>query len=56
MVDGDVLNTLGLEMEEFWDMFAGFEPKSLLINRVNSEIKYDTSALEQVSLAILSDK
>lgn len=51
-----MLNTLGLELEEFWDMFEGFSPRNLLISRIDSTIKYDTSALEQVSLAILSDK
>lgn len=54
--DGDVLNTLGLEMEEFWDMFAGFSPINMLIDRTTSAIKYDVSPIENISLAILSDK
>lgn len=54
--DGDVLNTLALEMEEFWELFAGFTPVNMLINRTNSTIKYDISALENITIAILSDK
>lgn len=54
--DGDVLNTLALEMEEFWELFDGFSPKNMLIDRCSSQIKYDVSALENISLAILSDK
>lgn len=53
--DGDVLNSLGLEMEELWEMFRGFSPLNMLVNRVNNTIRYDCSALENVSLAILSD-
>lgn len=54
--DGDVLNTLGLEMEEFWELFDGFSPKQMTISRVTGEIRLDVSALENVTLAILSDK
>lgn len=54
--DGDVLNTLALEMEEFWELFDGFTPTNMLINRTNSSIKYDISALENITIAILSDK
>ena len=53
--DGDVLNTLALEMEEFWEMFNGFNPRNMLINRVNESIRYDVSALENISISILSD-
>ena len=53
--DGDVLNNLGLTMEEFWELFDGFSPKNMIINRVTSSIRYDCSALENISLAILSD-
>ena len=55
-MDGDVLNTLALEMEEFWEMFANFTPKSMIRSRVTGSIRYDVSALENISLAILSDK
>lgn len=54
--DGDVLNTLSLTMEELWEMFDGFSPINMLINRVNESIRYDVSALENITLAILSDK
>lgn len=54
--DGDVLNTLALEMEEFWDLFDGFSPQHMLLNRTDSSLRYDVSALENVTLAILSDK
>ena len=54
--DGDVLNTLALEMEEFWELFDGFSPVNMLIDRVSNIIKYDVSALENITLAILSDK
>ena len=53
--DGDIINTLALEMEEFWEMFNGFNPRNMLINRVNESIRYDVSALENISISILSD-
>lgn len=54
--DGDVLNTMALTMEEFWEIFDGFSPENMLIDRCTSAIKYDVSALENITLAILSDK
>lgn len=54
-IDGDILNTLALTMEEFWELFDGFSPTNMLVNRVNSQIKYDCSAMENITLAILSD-
>lgn len=53
--DGDELNSLAGQLDELEFMFDGFSPKNLIINRVNSEIKIDISALENVSLAMLSD-
>lgn len=53
--DGDVLNHLGLTMEEFWELFDGFSPENMLINRTDETIKYDVSANENVTLAIFSD-
>jgi len=53
--DGDVLNTMGITMEEFWELFDGFSPTNMLINRTDETIKYDVSALENITLAILSD-
>ena len=53
--DGDVLNELALTMEEFWELFDGFSPTNMLINRTDETIKYDISALENITLAILSD-
>lgn len=54
--DGDVLNTLALEMEEFWEMFEGFSPKNMIIDRSSGNIRYNISALENITLAILSDR
>ena len=53
--DGDVLNNLALTMEEFWELFDGFSPENMLIDRVTSSIRYDCSANENITLAILSD-
>lgn len=54
--DGDVINTIALTMEEFWELFDGFSPTNMLINRTDETIKYDISALENITLAILSDR
>lgn len=51
----DELNSLAGELDELELMFEGFDPRNLIINRVNSEIKIDVSDLENVSLALLSD-
>lgn len=51
----DVLNTLSLPMSELSEMFIDFSPVNMLINRSNGNIKMDISALENISLAILSD-
>jgi len=56
VVDGDILNNLALTMEEFWEIFEGFSPVNMLIDRTNSSIRYDVSGLENITLAILSDK
>lgn len=53
--DGDVLNQLALELPELNEIFADFSPQNMLINRVNNQIRYNCSALENVTLAILSD-
>lgn len=53
--DGDVLNTLALTMEELWELLEGFSPQNMLINRTDETIKFDVSALENITLAILSD-
>ena len=53
--DGDVLNKLALTMEEFWELFDGFSPVNMLINRTDETIKIDISALENITLAMLSD-
>lgn len=54
--DGDVLNTLGIELDELAEFFNGFEPTAMLINRVTNEIRMNVSALENITLSILSDK
>lgn len=53
--DGDVLNDLAIPLKELWVIFAGFSPTNMLINRTNEKIRYDVSALENITLAILSD-
>lgn len=53
--DGDVLNDLALTMEEFWELFDGFSPTQMMMDRVTNSIRYDVSALENITLAILSD-
>lgn len=53
--DGDVLNDLGLTMEEFWELFDNFSPESMVINRTDMTIRMDLSALENITIAILSD-
>lgn len=54
--DGDVLNDLALTMEEFWELFDGFSPENMLINRTDETIKYDVSPLENITIAIFSDR
>ena len=54
--DGDVLNDLALTMEEFWELFDQFSPTNMLIKRTTEEIGLDISPLENISLAILSDR
>ena len=54
--DGDVLNTMSLTMKELESLFYGFSPTNMLINRTDSTIRYDISALENITIAILSDK
>jgi hypothetical protein len=51
----DELNSLAGELDELEFMFEGFNPKNMIINRVNNEIKIDVSALENISIALLSD-
>ena len=53
--DGDVLNQLAMELPEIEEIFAGFSPKNMLIDRSFNKIRYDCSALENITLAILSD-
>lgn len=53
--DGDVLNTIAGELPELEYMFGGFSPVNMLIDRVTEQINIDPSALENVSIAILSD-
>jgi hypothetical protein len=42
-------------MEEFWELFNGFTPTEMCISRITGAIKMDISALENITLAILSD-
>lgn len=54
--DGDELNQIALNLEELELFFAGFNPRNMLINRTDETIKMDISALENISLAIFSDR
>lgn len=53
--DGDQLNSIGLMLEEVATMFEGFSPINMLINRTDESIRLDCSALENISIAMLSD-
>jgi len=54
--DGDILNTLSMPLKEISVWFAGFSPINMLLDRTSERIRYDVSALENVTLSILSDK
>ena len=54
--DGDVLNTMGVEMEELATFFEGFSPTNMLLDRTDETIKSNLSALENITIAILSDR
>ena len=54
--DGDVLNTKAIPLPELALWYRGFSPVNMLINRTDESIKMDISALENITLAILSDK
>ena len=43
-------------MEEFWELFDQFSPTSMLIGRTDETIRLDVSALENISIAIFSDR
>jgi len=45
-----------MPLDEISEWFAGFSPVNMMINRVDETIRYDCSALENITLAILSDK
>ena len=51
----DVLNTMSLPMKELKQMFENFSPTAMLVSRVNSSVRFNVSALENITLAILSD-
>ena len=46
---------MAIEMEELKEVFAGFSPVEMVISRTSGQIKYNVSALENITLAILSD-
>lgn len=45
-----------MPLNEISEWFAGFSPTNMLRDRVTERIKYDVSALENITLSILSDK
>ena len=54
--DGDELNSLAGHLDEIEFMFEGFSPINMLINRTDETLKIDISPLENISIALLSDK
>jgi hypothetical protein len=54
--DGDEINEIAIKLKEFEEFFGGFDPKYMIIDRTNETIKMDVSALENISLAIFSDR
>jgi hypothetical protein len=50
------LNSIAINLEELEEFFRGFDPQNMLINRTNENIKIDISALENISIAIFSDR
>lgn len=54
--DGDVINTIIETLPELHDMFAGFSPVSMIIDRVDGKIRYTVSDLESITIAMFSDR
>lgn len=44
-----------MTLPEIAEFFKGFSPTNMIIDRTNSRLKLDVSALENISIAILSD-
>lgn len=55
-VDGDELNQLAINLPEVGEIFRGFSPTNMIIDRTNSKLRLDVSALENLSISILSDR
>lgn len=47
---------MGVEMEELATFFEGFSPTNMLLDRTDETIKSNLSALENITIAILSDR
>lgn len=54
--DGDELNEIAENLKIIEGFFDGFNPVNMLINRTDQTIKMDVSALENISIAIFSDR
>ena len=54
--DGDVINTMIETLPELHDMFAGFSPLNMIIDRVDGKIRYTVSDLESITIAMFSDR
>ena len=54
--DGDELNQMALTMTELEVFFEGFSPVNMLIDRTTGQPKLGPSPLENISLAIFSDR
>jgi hypothetical protein len=54
--DGDELNGLYGALDPLEPIFEGFNPRNMLINRVDNSIKTDLSPLENIAIFIFSDQ
>jgi DNA-directed RNA polymerase beta' subunit len=52
--DGDALNCIGLPLEEIAEMFKGFSPTNMMIDRTTGAIKLTPSSLEGLTLYQMS--
>lgn len=43
-------------LPELHDMFAGFSPLNMIIDRVDGKIRYTVSDLESITIAMFSDR
>lgn len=54
--DGDALNVIAILLPEVAEIFEGFSPINMILDRVTKSLKLDISAMENITLAILTDR